>query len=242
MSAMASQITSLTIVYSTVYSGADKRKHQSSASLAFVRRNHQWPVNSPYKWPVTRRMFPFDDVITTNKIREVKITWKLKLKGGVEYYHINVSQNLFLISYRSTQITSLWRLSHPKMIGEVPTGMTGHVRQNGPRMMSKVPAMNVRNQTRQRMRMWMVSSGRRSLRRSELACPIFDPFELNDDDDIIEYHGLGQNYFSQFAQHLSKSNNDYVDEIFNILITWNNVNTNYFFLLLAISYASQLTG
>ena len=37
MSAMASQITSLTIVYSIVYSGADQRKHQSSASLAFVR-------------------------------------------------------------------------------------------------------------------------------------------------------------------------------------------------------------
>ena len=36
MGAMASQITSLAIVYSTVYSGADQRKHQSSASLAFV--------------------------------------------------------------------------------------------------------------------------------------------------------------------------------------------------------------
>ena len=44
---MASQITSLTIVYSTVYSGADHRKHQSSASLAFVRGIHRWPVNSP---------------------------------------------------------------------------------------------------------------------------------------------------------------------------------------------------
>ena len=56
-------ITSLTIVYSTVYSGADQRKHQSSASLAFVWGIHQWPVNSPHKWPVTRKMFPFDDVI-----------------------------------------------------------------------------------------------------------------------------------------------------------------------------------
>ena len=33
MGEMASQITSLTIVYSTVYAGADQRKHQSSASL-----------------------------------------------------------------------------------------------------------------------------------------------------------------------------------------------------------------
>ena len=48
---------------STVYSGPDQRKHQSSASLAFVRGIHRWPVNSPHKWPVTRTMFPFDDVI-----------------------------------------------------------------------------------------------------------------------------------------------------------------------------------
>ena len=60
---MASQITSLTIIYSTVYSGADQRKHQSSASLAFVWGIHRGPVNSPHKWPVTRKMFPFDDVI-----------------------------------------------------------------------------------------------------------------------------------------------------------------------------------
>ena len=60
---MASQITSLMVVYSTVYSDADQRKHQSSASLAFVRGIHRWPVNSPHKGPVTRKMFPFDDVI-----------------------------------------------------------------------------------------------------------------------------------------------------------------------------------
>ena len=63
MEANASQITSLTIVYSAVYLGADHRKHQSSASLAFVRGIHRRPVNSPHKWPVTRKMFPFDDVI-----------------------------------------------------------------------------------------------------------------------------------------------------------------------------------
>ena len=63
MGAIVSQITSLTIVYSIVYSDAHQRKHQSSASLAFVRGIHGWPVNSPHKWPVTRKMFPFDDVI-----------------------------------------------------------------------------------------------------------------------------------------------------------------------------------
>ena len=63
MSAMASQITSLPIVYSTVYSGADQRKHQSSGSLPFVRGIQRGTVNSPHKGPVTRKMFPFDDFI-----------------------------------------------------------------------------------------------------------------------------------------------------------------------------------
>ena len=63
MSAMASQITSLTIVYLTVYSRRRSRTRQSSASLALVRGMHRWPVNSPHKGPVTRKMFPFDDVI-----------------------------------------------------------------------------------------------------------------------------------------------------------------------------------
>ena len=58
MGAIASQITSLTIVYSTVYSDADQRKHRSSASLAFVRGIHRRPVNSPHKWPVARKCFP----------------------------------------------------------------------------------------------------------------------------------------------------------------------------------------
>ena len=63
MRPMASQITSLTVVYTTLYSEEDKRKHQSSASLAFVWGIHRWPVNSPHKWSVRWRMLPFDDVI-----------------------------------------------------------------------------------------------------------------------------------------------------------------------------------
>ena len=69
MSTTASQIASLTMVYSSVYSGADQRKHQSSASQAFVWGIHRWPVNSPHKWPVTRKMFPFDDVIMYTRSR-----------------------------------------------------------------------------------------------------------------------------------------------------------------------------
>ena len=63
MGAMASQITSVTIAYSNAYSGADQRKHRSLASLAFVRGIHRWPVNSLHKWTITRKMFPFNDVI-----------------------------------------------------------------------------------------------------------------------------------------------------------------------------------
>ena len=63
MGAMASRNISLTIVYSIDYSDADKKQHQSSASLASERGIDRGPVNSPHKWPITRKMFPFDDVI-----------------------------------------------------------------------------------------------------------------------------------------------------------------------------------
>ena len=78
ISAMASQITSLTIVCSNVYSGADQRKHQSSASLAFVRGIHRWPVNSQRKGSVTRKMFPFDDVTMNARSQ------------GISSYNINL--------------------------------------------------------------------------------------------------------------------------------------------------------
>ena len=60
---MASQITSVSIVYSIACSDADQRKHQSFASLAFVRGIQGWPVTSPHKVPVTQKMFQFVDVI-----------------------------------------------------------------------------------------------------------------------------------------------------------------------------------
>ena len=65
MSMMAPQITGVSIVYSTICSGPQQRKYQSSASLAFVRGIHWWPVNSPHKRPVMLKMIPFDDVIMT---------------------------------------------------------------------------------------------------------------------------------------------------------------------------------
>ena len=72
---MAHQITGVYIVYSTACSGADQRKYQNFASLAFVRGLHRWPVNSSHKGPVTRKMFPFDDVIMNPLVK-----WKQKSK------------------------------------------------------------------------------------------------------------------------------------------------------------------
>ena len=77
MSTMASQFTSLTIVYSAVYSGADQRKHQSSASLAFVLGIHREPMNSPHKRSVTQKMFPLDDVIMFEEYMKRKYTCTL---------------------------------------------------------------------------------------------------------------------------------------------------------------------
>ena len=77
ISVMVSQITSISIVHSTVCSGTDQRNHQSSATLTFVRGIHRWAVNSPHKGSVTRKMFPFDDVIMIWLLRcQLSYWWK----------------------------------------------------------------------------------------------------------------------------------------------------------------------
>ena len=63
MDGIAFQITSLTIVYSIVYSDADKKKTSKLRVTGLCVGIHREPVNSPHKWPVTRKMLPFDDVI-----------------------------------------------------------------------------------------------------------------------------------------------------------------------------------
>ena len=68
MSAMPSQITGVSIVCSTVCSGTDQRKVQSSASMVSMNGIHRWPVDSPQKGQQTRKMFPFDHVIMWFKI------------------------------------------------------------------------------------------------------------------------------------------------------------------------------
>ena len=91
MGTMASQITSLTVVYSTVCSGADQRQRQNSASLAFVRGIHRWPVNSPHKEPVTWKMLPFDNVIM-RKSQNIAIIWARVLSIWIKKHRKILSQ------------------------------------------------------------------------------------------------------------------------------------------------------
>ena len=71
MSTMASQIISLSIVCSTVCSGADQRKTSKLRVTGLCVGNSPEPVNSPHKGPVTRKMFPFDDVIMQSPLVQV---------------------------------------------------------------------------------------------------------------------------------------------------------------------------
>ena len=114
MGAMTSQITSLTIVYSTVYSGPDQRKHQSSASLAFARGIRRWPVNSPHKWPVTQKMFHHESIMIFNKLitnfgngfPPLKLSLLLTLEFCCSW--LCVGHNVRVIrSYRQCQTTIL---------------------------------------------------------------------------------------------------------------------------------------
>ena len=79
MDVMASQITSLAIVYSNVHSDVDQRKHDSSASMAFVWGIHRRTVNSTHKWPVTRKIFPFDDVIMQVNNHHLDQWWSARM-------------------------------------------------------------------------------------------------------------------------------------------------------------------
>ena len=108
MGTIASQITSPTIVYSTVYLYADQRNHQGSASLAFVRGIHRGPVNSPHKWPVTRKMFPFDGVITWHlsiilNRHSTKPPWHHK-QGEMNTFD-NFWATILKLQHNSTQLT-----------------------------------------------------------------------------------------------------------------------------------------
>ena len=124
MNAMASQYAGSSIVSSTAYSGADQRKHQSSASLAFVRGIHRSPADSPHKGPITRKMFPFEDVImsapTWSKIygyRNICRFYDLRLfyignaADDLATYGASTSTAWYLLTYFSWNIPVLTQKS-----------------------------------------------------------------------------------------------------------------------------------
>ena len=111
MGAMASQITSVSSVNSTVCSGIDQIKHQSTASLAFVWGIHRWPVNSPHKGPVTRKVFPFDDAIMIGFLcgsdeRFLTVRFQIQYKGAI----LQVKGTAFQPSNFRNGISSSWPL------------------------------------------------------------------------------------------------------------------------------------
>ena len=121
---MASQITNLTIVYSTVYSDADQKQYQSSASQAFVWGIHRWPVNSPHKWPVTRKFFPFYDVImnvpnasitdctgcSCSHTQYISMHIKCFNYRGITYKNQHLYAQLIFISFNLTSVLHIFRL------------------------------------------------------------------------------------------------------------------------------------
>ena len=146
MGTIASQITSLSIVYSTVYSDADQRKYQRSASLAFVRGFDRRPVNPPHKWPVTRKMFPFDDVMMTKTKSKITVhiaccvtVTSHALCGILNQKQLNCLFNrLFSWHQRKHQSSALLVLwENPPVIGGFP--------RKGPVTRKMVPRYDVVN-------------------------------------------------------------------------------------------------
>ena len=95
MSAVAPQITSLTIIYWTGHSGVDQRKHQSSASLAFVWEftGHRWISRTK---GVTRKIFPFDDGIM---MYEIVHWWSNDIFSQMQKIFVQISCHEFIIIY-----------------------------------------------------------------------------------------------------------------------------------------------
>ena len=106
MSSMASQITSVDIsmVCSTVCSDADQRKHQSSASLVFVRGIHGWPANSPHKGPVTRKCF---HLMTSSCVTSAARVEYLVNCVCVCVFHFNLAMPLLFQFHHSSATQSL---------------------------------------------------------------------------------------------------------------------------------------
>ena len=124
MSAMTSQTSGVSVIYSIVCSGENQRNHQSSASLPFVRGIHRPPVNSLHKGPVTWKTFPFDYVI----MKDEEGAWEIYatgMQGFGSWYHIqrNHSFMALVIAMKTHRcvffgpsLSDKTSLSHPVLI------------------------------------------------------------------------------------------------------------------------------
>ena len=118
MSVMASQITSVSSVCLTVSSGANQRKYQSSASLAFVRGIHRWPVDSPHKGSVTRKMFHVSCFVSElSSLRRVLLNKKYS-------YHDFLSICIFKYWQGSYMLCRPKNIGYHITSGEINLGVT----------------------------------------------------------------------------------------------------------------------
>ena len=129
MSAIASQITGVSIICSTVFSDVDRRKHQSFAWQAFAREIHRWPVDSPHKGPVTRKMFPFDDVFTV-RIWFISSKWALRCIVWNDLLEVEFSFAGVYTAYKKFVSSLLpFRLLHWEYVQTVISRKPPHVKQ-----------------------------------------------------------------------------------------------------------------
>ena len=88
MGAIAYQITSLAIVYSAFYSDTDKKNIKARRHWPLCGES-PGPVNSPHIWPVSRNMFPFDDVIMYDRITKINAVLRTPHGFLVLFYSIH---------------------------------------------------------------------------------------------------------------------------------------------------------
>ena len=118
MSALAFQIIGASIACSTVCSGADQRKHHSSASLGFVRRIHRWSMNHPHKGLATRKMLPFDEVIVAAirfafacrcLVCSIVIYWAVSLVDQTVFTYVHILENNIHHNTPAENVSIWWR-------------------------------------------------------------------------------------------------------------------------------------
>ena len=92
--------------------GPRSKKHQSSASLAFVQGNHRGPVDSPHKGPVTRKMFPFDNVIMLRPVMQGPKYYK-QTRQIIYWHHHAINMHGIYYTCDTRFLSSVCFQSHP---------------------------------------------------------------------------------------------------------------------------------